>query len=301
MNESLNVFSNIKNKLSSNEMLEDFLYYLGISNINENISNDEMIDLIDYCKTVRNKNIDPYVIARDLTLIIYKYRNSITLENIKRIPSDSIEYYYESGNISELEDYFEDYEETLTSTKDIKDGVSYTVARVVENGYCVELHYNSNDGATIEYGTKLAHDYWENDIDEIDWFNTNLSDDYILRRLDCLYEDYFFDKELTNEKSEELNLIYIILHNHKVDDITLHIDRFNNIVAYDDCNFWYGKEFYDFMFNELFVYNNDNQVDLIESKDLKKLSEYKKQYEDLDNVKNGTQTNKIVQEMEIEI
>ena len=296
MNESLNVFSNIKNKLSSNEMLEDFLYYLGISNVNENISNDEIIDLIDYCKTVRNKNIDPYIIARDLTLIIYKYRNSITLKNIKRIPKDSIEYYYESGNISELEDYFEDYEETLTSTKDIKDRVSYTVARVVENGYCVELHYNSNDGATIEYGTKLAHDYWENDIEEIDWFNTNLSDNYILRRLECLYEDYFSDKELSNEKSEELNLIYKILEFHG-----LHIDKFNNIVAYDDCNFWYGKEFYDFMFNELFVYNNDNQVDLIESKDLKKLSGYRKQYEDLDNVKNGTQTNKIVREMEMEI
>ena len=88
MNESLNVFSNIKNKLSSNEMLEDFLYYLGISNVNENISNDEIIDLIDYCKTVINKNIDPYIIARDLTLIIYKYRNSITLKNIKRIPKD---------------------------------------------------------------------------------------------------------------------------------------------------------------------------------------------------------------------
>lgn len=301
MNESLNVFSNIKNKLTSNEMLEDFLYYLGISNVNENISNDEMIDLIDYCKTVRNKNIDPYVIARDLTLIIYKYRNSITLENIKRIPSDSIKYYYESGNISELEDYFEDYEETLTSTKDIKDRVSYTIARVVENGYCVELHYNSNAGATIEYGTKLAHNYWENDIEKIDWFNTNLSDDYILRRLDCLYEDYFSDKELTNEKSEELNLIYKILHNHKVDDIILHIDRFNNIVAYDDCNFWYGKEFYDFMFNELFVYNNDNQVDLIESKDLKKLNKYRKQYEENNIKENKNQTNKIVQEIEIEI
>ena len=301
MNESLNVFSNIKNKLTSNEMLEDFLYYLGISNVNENISNDEMIDLIDYCKTVRNKNIDPYIIARDLTLIIYKYRNSITLENIKRIPSDSIKYYYESGNISELEDYFEDYEETLTSTKDIKDRVSYTIARVVENGYCVELHYNSNAGATIEYGTKLAHNYWENDIEKIDWFNTNLSDDYILRRLDCLYEDYFSDKELTNEKSEELNLIYKILHNHKVDDIILHIDRFNNIVAYDDCNFWYGKEFYDFMFNELFVYNNDNQIDLIESKDLKKLNKYRKQYEENNIKENKNQTNKIVQEIEIEI
>ena len=73
------------------------------------------------------------------------------------------------------------------------------------------------------------------------------------------------------------------------------------LMLFDDCNFWYGKEFYDFMFNELFVYNNDNQVDLIESKDLKKLSGYRKQYEDLNHVKNETRTNKIVQEMEIEI
>lgn len=292
MNETLNVFKNIKDKLTTNRMLEEFLYYLGITNIDKNISKRDMIDLINYCKSVRNNSIDPYILARDLTSIIYKYRNSITLENIKRVPKEAIEYYYESGNINELEDYFYDYEETITKIEEIKDGYSYTVARVVENGYCVELHYSSKDGANIEYGTKLSYDYWENYIEKIDWFNTNLTDDYILKRLGCLYEEQFLSNNLSNEKIEELNLIDKILYNHKVDDITLHIDRFNSLVAYDDCNFWYGKEFYDFMFNELFVYNND-KVDLISDIDFLKLKDYQKEYEQ--------EISKVEKEMEMEV
>ena len=55
------------------------------------------------------------------------------------------------------------------------------------------------------------------------------------------------------------------------------------------------------MFNELFVYNNDNQIDLIESKDLKKLNKYRNQYEENNIKENKNQTNKTVQEIEIEI
>ena len=274
----LKKFEGIREKLIINDEIEDFLYYSGILNIDASVSESEITDLINYCKSVRNNNIDPYILARDLSLIIYKYRNSISSENIKRVPKEAIEYYYESGNIEELEDYFEDYEETLTKVKDIKEGVSYTVACVVENGYCVELHYDSDDGATIEYGTKLSYDYWENEIEKAEWFNKNLTDDYVLKRLECLYEEHFIVKKISSEKIEELNLIYKILHHHKVYDITLHIDRLNNIEAYDDCNFWYGEEFYDFIFNELFVYNNDDKVELVKDNDLKKLKEYSKKY-----------------------
>ena len=109
----LKKFEGIREKLIINDEIEDFLYYSGILNIDASVSESEITDLINYCKSVRNNNIDPYILARDLSLIIYKYRNSISSENIKRVPKEAIEYYYESGNIEELEDYFEDCSEEV--------------------------------------------------------------------------------------------------------------------------------------------------------------------------------------------
>ena len=74
----LKKFEGIREKLIINDEIEDFLYYSGILNIDASVSESEITDLINYCKSVRNNNIDPYILARDLSLIIYKYRNSIS-------------------------------------------------------------------------------------------------------------------------------------------------------------------------------------------------------------------------------
>ena len=47
------------------------------------------------------------------------------------------------------------------------------------------------------------------------WFNKDLSDDYILNRLNCLYDEEFSDNKLSNERAKELNLIDNILSKHK--------------------------------------------------------------------------------------
>ena len=52
------------------------------------------------------------------------------------------------------------------------------------------------------------------------------------------------------------------------------------IIANDDeGNVWEGKEFYDFLFNDLFDYNENGTVDLIDNKDFERLKEYRKKYD----------------------
>jgi len=81
------------------------------------------------------------------------------------------------------------------------------------------------------------------------------------------------------EYNDEIDLLNHVLHLHKIDDIKLKIDDNEVIIASDDSNEWIGKEFYDFIFNDLFVYNEDDTVDLIDNIDLDRLKEYRKKYE----------------------
>ena len=78
----------------------------------------------------------------------------------------------------------------ITNSKEMNDKDSYTVARVMNYGNSVELHY-SEGKATIEYGYKITHDYWENEIEEIDWFNKDMSEAAINKKLYGLFEEHF--------------------------------------------------------------------------------------------------------------
>ncbi len=177
-------------------------------------------------------------------------------------------------------DFYDSYEEVFVSPKDIKEGESYTVARVLEGKYCVDLHYCSTykPSATIEYGIKDDSGNWQIEVEEIDWFNKKLTNDYILVRLTNLYNDKFLNIKLTEDQNNELNLLEKILYTHKVYDIEVTIDHNNSLIAFDDENYWKNKEFYDFLFDELFVYNNEGNVDLIIDDDFEKLKKYKENY-----------------------
>jgi len=257
----------------------DFIYYLGINSVNKDLSKEEIEKLINICKESSDDFIDTFKLARTLTSIVYKDRY-MTLEQLERVPSESIKHFYLEEQIYEMRYYFESDEEIVTPLNEIMKGVSYTIARVVHNGYCVELHYCSDTGATIEYGTKTSHDSWENEIEEINWFNKDLTDDYILNRLNCLYDEQFSDKRISDDKAKELNLIDHILSKHKVDDIELYINDNGDLLAFDDSNYWKNKEFYDFMFNELFVYNHEGKVELILEEDYKTLEKFRDNYSD---------------------
>ena len=78
---------------------------------------------------------------------------------------------------------------------------SYTVARVINNKNCVELHYT--DGiATIEYGTKQDDNSWESIIEEILWFDKNQSKDEIISKLEELFEEEYLEHTKHKENNE---------------------------------------------------------------------------------------------------
>ena len=281
MNNNLDVYKSLADNIEEMEdfRIYDFIYYLGINSVDKGIPQEEMTRLIEVCKECSDNFIDTFKLARTLTSLVYKEKY-MTLDQLERVPSESIKHFYSEEKMYELRYYFESYEEMVISPKEIMEGVSYTVARVVHNGYCAELHYCSDTGASVEYGTKTSHDMWENEVEDASWFNKDLSDDYILNRLNCLYDEEFSDKRITNEKAEEMNLIDHILAKHKVDDIVLYSNDNGDLIAFDDVNYWKGNDFYDFMFKELFVYNHEGKVELIEDSDYKRLEGYRKQYEE---------------------
>ncbi len=53
----------------------------------------------------------------------------------------------------------------------------------------------------------------------------------------------------------------------------------NILVAEDDTNRWEGKEFYDFLFNEVFNYNEDGKVELLNDDTFQALEKYRNKYE----------------------
>lgn len=86
-------------------------------------------------------------------------------------------------------------EETITSVFNLDNERNFTVARVMEDKKCVELHYNEGK-ASLEYGIKVAKDRWENEIDEdVEWFNLDLTDDEILEHLNREYDEYFLEEQ----------------------------------------------------------------------------------------------------------
>ncbi len=84
--------------------------------------------------------------------------------------------------------------EIITDIKKLNDNDSFTVARVLNNCHCVELHYDSGI-ATVEYGDKLEPDYWESEVEESPWFNKKMSEEEILNKLNQLFEEEYGKEE----------------------------------------------------------------------------------------------------------
>lgn len=78
-----------------------------------------------------------------------------------------------------------------------------------------------------------------------------------------------------SEQLKEVNLLYKVLQSHKIYDIQIYYTKAGNLIAKDDSNKWKNKEFYDFLFDEVLMFNNDNTLDLVNSEDLEELKKYK--------------------------
>ena len=116
----------------------------------------------------------------------------LTNENLEEVSQDFIDNLEEETDKIIRKSEFanpEDYEAyfVIDDIKNMEEDKSYTVARVINNKNCVELHYT--DGiATIEYGTKQDDNSWESIIEEILWFDKNQSKDEIISKLEELFD-----------------------------------------------------------------------------------------------------------------
>lgn len=78
-------------------------------------------------------------------------------------------------------------------------------------------------------------------------------------------------------ENSETNILYKVLHSLKINDIDLYYDKENVLIAKDDENEWKGKEFYDFLIDEAFVYEDDGVLG-INDELLSDFNEHAKKY-----------------------
>lgn len=105
------------------------------------------------------------------------------------------------------------------------------------------LHYASSEQDTIgNYKTYL-----------MDYAMSFKGDD----KLPMSYETYL---KRFNSSQDEIDVLYAILRKLRIEDIELSWSKELELFAKDADNVWCGKEFYEFLFNEVFVYNEDSSV-----------------------------------------
>lgn len=169
--------------------------------------------------------------------------------------------------------------EIITNINELEDNKSYTVARVMNKLNAVELHY-INGIPTVELGTRRNEDTWDNEIIDAEWFNKHLSNEDVIKKLEEIFNDEFSDVMYLYDKNDgEIGLLYDTLNKYKINDIELMYDDNGNLLAMDDENIWHSSEFYKFLFDEVFTYDN-TIPNLIEEKDYQRLKEYASKYED---------------------
>ena len=117
----------------------------------------------------------------------------------------------------------------------------------------------------------------KNMIVKIDFYNGDVVD-YFKHLAQALAQN-FEQQTSRNYNNEEINLLDRVLRNHKIYDIEIKIDDKGTLIAKDSYNNqWEDKQFYDFLFNEVFNYNDNGTVELIDDEDFEKLTEYRKKY-----------------------
>lgn len=80
----------------------------------------------------------------------------------------------------------------VTKLSDIKEfpDRSYTVARVMNEKHCVELHYCDGE-VWLEIDQRESEDSWCGNIEDVDWFNFDLTEDEIFDKLEVEFAESF--------------------------------------------------------------------------------------------------------------
>lgn len=84
----------------------DFCYYLGLTNVKENISNKDLEILIDKCNEISGEYNDPIEVGQSLANSLYVDK-SVTIDQLKNLDCENFNDWYidgrEVGNKLEIE------------------------------------------------------------------------------------------------------------------------------------------------------------------------------------------------------
>lgn len=76
-------------------------------------------------------------------------------------------------------------------------------------------------------------------------------------------------KDINELLDREIDILSNALYCLKIEDIYLDYNQEGTIWGKDDDNVWYGKEFYDFLINEVIVFEDDESSNVIPDEQLK--------------------------------
>lgn len=86
---------------------------------------------------------------------------------------------------------------------------------------------------------------------------------------------------LINNDLEEIELLEKVLIKHKIYDLYVYYTpKTHKLVARDeDKNVWKEKKFYDFLFNEVFNYDENGIIDLLDKEDDERLRYFRNKHQ----------------------
>lgn len=199
-----------------------------------------------------------------------------------------MEYYpkwleeHENSQKAEYEDTLE--QEEKNDTEIIEENVDYIEEYEYHLGDKVYIGADEYEIISFDDNTVRLYDY------QYPLFNQEFSREEFDRKVqENPANDHLKVRKLKQEEqtspneygefNDEVDLVEHILHQHKIFDIKVNFNSDEEIVGYDDENEWVGEELYDFLFNQLFEYNDDGTVKLVDKNDIERLKEYQKKYE----------------------
>ena len=114
MNNMLEIFKRVKEYCDtfSDFSIYDYSYYLGIVTTKSDLSDKEILELMEICSNVCGDHTDPVEMSKALTEVVFieKY---LTLEELKKISFEDIYQSYFEDKMYRLQYYLEDKENEM--------------------------------------------------------------------------------------------------------------------------------------------------------------------------------------------
>ncbi|MBO5095742.1 MAG: hypothetical protein J6D28_00955 [Bacilli bacterium] len=98
MNTMISDYKKIKDYCASFESYDiySYLYFIGITNVKEDIKDEELLLLIEKCNSLGGEYTDPIEVGQSIANEIYEEK-SITIEQIKDLSIDQFYSWYNDG------------------------------------------------------------------------------------------------------------------------------------------------------------------------------------------------------------